>query len=188
MSGGSHHSEFLAPARRYAEALFALAREKGQIAEAGADLVALRALIEGDTAISKGLSDTRTNREKRRNLIETKLAPGRHPLVAGLLHVLLARRREELLLAFFVAYSEVMEREEKLLSVVVQTATPLADDVRADLSQRIGKATGRPLRLTAEVRPELLGGMRFLIDSTLIDASVRTRLEKLQKNMLAARV
>lgn len=188
MSGGSNDSELRGPARRYAEALFALAREKGQIADVGGDLAALKQIIGADAAMTKALRDPRTTRTERRALIDKSLAPNRHPLVAGLLKVLVTRRREELLMAVFTAFAEVMEREEKLLAVVVQTATPLAAEVRADIEQKLGKATGRPLRLTAEVRPEILGGMRFLIDSTLIDASVRSRLERLKKDMLAVTV
>jgi F-type H+-transporting ATPase subunit delta len=189
MAGAAKHdAEVMLPARRYAEALFAIAKEKGQIAAVGADFSALRASFDSDPAALKALQDPRMNRAERRSMIEKKLYPGRHPLVLGFLKVLVARRREELLPATFAAYADVMEREEALLRIEVQTATPLAPEVKAEIEQKLGKATGRPLRLQAVVVPELLGGMRFLIESTLIDASVRSRLEKLQKKMLAANV
>jgi F-type H+-transporting ATPase subunit delta len=176
------------PARRYAEAVYAVARDKGQIAPVGADLAAVRGALDADAALLRGLRDPRVNRAERRAMVEKKLLPGRHPVVLGLLKVLVARRREELLPAVLVAYAEVVEREEGLLRVEVQTATELAPAVRAEIEQKLGKATGRPLKLSAETRPEILGGMRFLIDSTLIDASVRSRLERLEKKMLAADV
>jgi F-type H+-transporting ATPase subunit delta len=181
-------SELLKPARRYAEGLYAAAHEKGQIAAVGADLAALRGLLESDRALVRALRDPKVNRAERRTLIERKLAPGRQPLVAGLLRVLVTRRREELLLAVFQAFAEVLEREEGLLRVEVQTATPLAGEVRAEIEQKLGKATGKPLKVTEAVLPEILGGMRFLIGSTLIDASVRSRLERLQRKLLAANV
>jgi F-type H+-transporting ATPase subunit delta len=180
--------ELLAPARRYAEALLALAREKGQIADCARDLAALRGVVDGDAALARALVDPKTARAQRRALVEQRLLQGRQALVAGLLRVLLARRREEVLPFVFQAFGEAMEREEGLLNVLVQTATPLEADVQATIEQQLAKATGRPLRVAAEVRPEILGGMRFLIDSTLIDASVRSRLERLQRKMLAARV
>jgi F-type H+-transporting ATPase subunit delta len=182
------HAELMRPARRYAEALFAIAKEKGQLAAVATDVATLRGVFDSDPAALRALRDPKIGRTERRSMIEKKLFPGRHPLVLGLLKVLVSRRREELLPSVFLAYAEVMEREEALLRIEVQTATPLAPEVQAEIAQKLGKATGRPLRLEAVVRPEILGGMRFLIDSTLIDASVRSRLEKLQKKMLAANV
>ena len=190
MSGkaGMDDAALMRPARRYAEALFALARDKGRIAAVGSDLVALRGILDSDAAALRALRDPRMNRTERRGVIEKKLLPGRDQLVAGLLKVVLARRREELLPAILRAFGEALEREEGLLRIAVQTATPLASAALAAIEQSLGRATGRPLRLVAEVRPEILGGMRFLIDSTLIDASVRSRLDRLEKKMLAARV
>jgi F-type H+-transporting ATPase subunit delta len=175
-------SELMRPARRYAEALFA------QTAGVASDLAALRGVLEKDPGVLRALRDPKVSRAERKSAIETKLLPGRDRLVAGLLKVLVARRREELLPALLRAFGEVLEREEGLLRIAVQTATPLAPDKLAGIEQKLGQATGRPLRLVPEVRPEILGGMRFLIDSTLIDASVRSRLEQLEKKMLAARV
>ena len=176
------------PARRYAEALFALAREKNQVAAVGADLAALRDVLEKDATALRALRDPKMSRSERKSAVEQKLLPGRDKLVGGLLKVLVARRRESLLPPILRAFGEVVEREEGLLRIAVQTATALDAGALKTIEQKLGQATGRPLRLVAEVRPEILGGMRFLIDSTLIDASVRSRLERLEKKMLAASV
>ena len=183
----AYDPDMMSPARRYAEALFALAREKGQLAAVGADLAALRGVLEA-TARRPGCCPTARRTGPSGVVIEKKLMPGRDPLVLGLLKVLVSRRREELLPGIFLGYAEAIEREEGLLRIEVQTATALDPAVRAGIEQKLGQATGRPLQLQPEVRPEILGGMRFLIDSTLIDASVRSRLERLQQKMLAATV
>jgi F-type H+-transporting ATPase subunit delta len=184
----AYDADMMRPARRYAEALFALAREKGQTAAVAADLAALRGVLEGDKAAARALVDPKASSAQRRLAIEQKLLPGRDRHVAGLLKVLVARRREALLPPILLAFGEVMEREDGLLKVAVQTATPLEPGALASIEQRLGQATGRPLRIVPEIKPEILGGMRFQIDSTLIDASVRSRLDRLQKKMLAARV
>jgi F-type H+-transporting ATPase subunit delta len=184
----AYDAEMMRPARRYSEALFALAREKGKTAEVGADLAALRGVLDGDREATRLLADRKASRADRRVVFEKKLMPGRNPMVAGLLKVLVARRREALLPAILQGFGEAMEREDGLLRIAVHTATPLDAAVLAGIEQKLGQATGRPLRLQPEVRPEILGGMRFQIDSTLIDASVRSRLERLQKKMLATPV
>src|SRR5436853_7086985 len=99
MSGkaGMIDATMMRPARRYAEALFALAREKGQVEAVGNDLVALRGVLESDKAAQRAIADPKMGRGERKAMFEQKLLPGRHALVKGLLSVLLARRREELL-------------------------------------------------------------------------------------------
>src|SRR5436190_2174310 len=94
---GSHDPSLMRPARRYAEALFALAREKGQAADVGADLAAVRGILEGDAVAKRAIRDPKMSRLERKAAIEQKVLPGRHRLVTGLVQVLLARRREELL-------------------------------------------------------------------------------------------
>lgn len=190
MSGKSAmiDATMMRPARRYAEALFALAREKGQAEAVGNDLVALRGVLESDKAAQRAVADPKMGRGERKATFEQKLLPGRHALVKGLLSVLIARRREALLPAVMRAYGETFERSEGLLRISVQTATELAPPALQSIEQKLRQATGRPLKLTAETKPEILGGMRFLIDSTLIDASVRSQLDRLERKMLATRV
>src|SRR5436190_14922786 len=122
---GSHDPSLMRPARRYAEALFSLAREKGQAADVGADLAAVRGILEGDAVAKRAIRDPKMSRLERKAAIEQKVLPGRHRLVTGLVQVLLARRREELLPAVLRAYAEALEREEGLLRISVETATPM---------------------------------------------------------------
>ncbi len=176
----------LAPARRYADALFELARDKGEVDAVVADVVALKGVIDAEPSILRTLMDPKAGREQKKSLADAKLIGGRHRLVGNLVRVLLERRREDLLGEFFTAFAESVERANKVLKVEVETASALGDAARDDLARRIGESSGRPVEITSRVRPELLGGMRFIVDSRLIDGSVAAKLDRLRQRMLQA--
>ena len=67
-------------------------------------------------------------------------------------------------------------------SARVESATPLADDVRQDVKNRLDSIYGAGLTLTFGEIPALIGGLRIRVGSDLYDGSVKTRLEQLAQN------
>jgi F-type H+-transporting ATPase subunit delta len=67
-------------------------------------------------------------------------------------------------------------------SARVESATPLADDVRQDVKNRLDSIYGAGLTLTFGETPALIGGLRIRVGSDLYDGSVKTRLEQLAQN------
>ena len=64
----------------------------------------------------------------------------------------------------------------------VESATPLAADLQADVTNRISKIYGAGLDISFSWNPALIGGLRIQVGSDLYDGSVRTRLEKLEQS------
>ncbi len=179
---------FMKAARRYADALFELARESGSLDQVTADVTALKSMLDAEPNLLREIVDPKRSATEKKSLVEGRLLSGRHRLVGNLLRVLLARRREEVLRDFFKAYAERLESMQGLLRVSVETATPLGESDLQDLSRRLGETTGRPVTVETRVRPEILGGMRFVVDSQLIDGSIASRLERLKTKLLTTSV
>ncbi|HEX7578024.1 MAG TPA: F0F1 ATP synthase subunit delta, partial [Verrucomicrobiae bacterium] len=64
----------------------------------------------------------------------------------------------------------------------VESATPLAAGLQADVADRINKIYGGGLDISFRQNPALIGGLRIQVGSDLYDGSVRTRLEKLEQS------
>jgi F-type H+-transporting ATPase subunit delta len=64
----------------------------------------------------------------------------------------------------------------------VESALPLAADLRADVTNRINKIYGAGLDISFRQNPALIGGLRIQVGSDLYDGSVKTRLEKLEQS------
>jgi F-type H+-transporting ATPase subunit delta len=88
---------------------------------------------------------------------------------------------------FLEALIEVLyDKTNKLLPVKVTSAVALDDDTIASLGRRIGEQTGNEIELSSEVDPEILGGIVLRVGNFILDASIRTRLEQLRREVAQA--
>lgn len=81
-------------------------------------------------------------------------------------------------------FARLLRGEFERQNAVVESATPISDDMRFQLKAGLAKKYGRELALQFQVVPELLGGIRVKVGSDVWDGSVKARLEAL-KNQLA---
>jgi F-type H+-transporting ATPase subunit delta len=66
---------------------------------------------------------------------------------------------------------------------IVESATPLPDDMRLDVETGLAHAYGHGLETSFEVNPRLIGGMRIRVGSHVYDASVRAKLAALEARL-----
>jgi F-type H+-transporting ATPase subunit delta len=111
-------------------------------------------------------------------------------LVDGLLDESRVRQAVSLLLAKKPrGYVGILSRLYRLVrldleqrAARVESATVLPADLRAEVTNRIGKIYGAGVDIAFSQNPALIGGLRIQIGSDLYDGSVRTRLEKLEQS------
>jgi F-type H+-transporting ATPase subunit delta len=77
-------------------------------------------------------------------------------------------------------YDRLWEQENRLLPVVLTSAVELDEETTNSLSERIGERTGRTVTLTKRVEPDILGGIVVRVGNSILDASIRNRLEQLR--------
>jgi F-type H+-transporting ATPase subunit delta len=76
--------------------------------------------------------------------------------------------------------------EHKLLSVTLTSAVELDSEIQDDIRKKIEDETGRKVEFDAKVDPDVLGGLVLQVGNFVMDASVRSRLEKLRKQVARA--
>ena len=175
-------------ALRYAEALYELAREQDRGLEVLQDLASLRAAIDAEPEGWRQLTHPRLSPAEKQRVLEEHFLPGRERLVANLLGVLVRKRREGILRDFFRAYQEVYDRQEGILRVEIESATALEAEVVTSLHQQIAASSGREVFIEPRVDPELIGGLRMIVDSRVIDGSTKSRVGRLRRHLLAQQV
>ena len=86
-------------------------------------------------------------------------------------------------------YVEILSRLHRLVKLDlerraarVESATPLAADLQADVANRIKKIYGDSVNLVFGQNPALLGGLRIQVGSDLYDGSVQTKLNRLAQS------
>ncbi|MCW2928271.1 MAG: synthase subunit delta, partial [Thermoleophilia bacterium] len=78
------------------------------------------------------------------------------------------------------AYRTLVQEREQQLDVHVTSAIELSDELRAKLEQRLSANTGKQVRLHTSVDPNVIGGLVVRHGDTLVDTSLRGRLDQLR--------
>ena len=82
-------------------------------------------------------------------------------------------------------YDALWDRENRRLPVEVTSAVELDPQIAEQLGRRIGEQTGENVELTSTVDPDILGGIVLRVGNSILDASIKTKLEKLRKTVAA---
>jgi F-type H+-transporting ATPase subunit delta len=75
------------------------------------------------------------------------------------------------------------ERENRMLAVSVTSAVELDAATVDGIGERIGERTGRRVALTRIIDPDIIGGIVLRVGNSILDASIRSRLEQLRKQV-----
>lgn len=169
-------------ARRYARAIFEIARDKNQLDRWQSDLGRISALY-GDSDIRPILEAPRIRTEDKARLLREKLA-GIEPLALNLVMLLTAKDRLRLIPDIIEEYADLLNTHRGIERADVITAIPLTEEEKNQIKASIKALTGKEILLRSEVDPELLGGVIIRYNDRLIDGSTRSRLKALRSQLV----
>jgi F-type H+-transporting ATPase subunit delta len=109
-----------------------------------------------------------------------KVLDGADPRLLSFLGLLIENHRMPVIFRVRREYDRLWEQENRLLPVVLTSAVELDKQTTKNLSERIGERTGRTVTLTTRVEPDILGGIVVQVGNSILDASIRNRLEQLR--------
>jgi len=173
-------------ATRYANALFQLAREKGQLEAVTRDVASLASLL-ADEPRSRWIFDARVPAKDKRERIEA-LAAGMSELGGNFLRLVADKRRLELLRELPEAFKRCVLLDRGAVEGHVESARPMGAGELAELCVSLGAVLGKQVSLRSSVVPELLAGARVVVDNRLLDLSAQGRLEALRTKLNSARL
>jgi F-type H+-transporting ATPase subunit delta len=171
-------------AGRYASALFDLAREQKQIDSVGRSLDALNQALADSKDLSELVDSPLVSRQEA-NRAFGAIAPqlGLDPITANFLGVLARNGRKNQLRPVIRAFRRLAAEHRGETTADVVTARPLNDDQLAQLRTQLRARAGRDVTIDAQVDPNILGGIVVKLGSQRIDASIRTKLNRLAQAM-----
>jgi ATP synthase F1 delta subunit len=115
-----------------------------------------------------------------------KAVEGADPAVMNFLEALIERHRMPAIFRIRTDFEALYDKTNKLLPVTVTSAVELDSETIESLGKRIGEQTGNEIELTSKVDPEILGGIVLRVGNFIMDASIRTRLEQLRREVAQA--
>ena len=116
----------------------------------------------------------------------SKLVEGADERFVRFLELLAERHRMPVLFRIRRVFEELYAEERKLLPVTITSAIELDEDTVRRIGERIEDQTGRRIELTTSVDPDVLGGIAMQVGNVIMDATIRSRLERLRKEVAKA--
>jgi len=171
-------------AGRYASALFDHARDQKQIDAVGRSLDALSQALLDSKDFAELVDSPLVSRDEAAKTFAS-LAPqiGLDAVTTNFLGVLARNGRKSQLRPVIQAFKRLAADHRGETTADVITARPLKDDQIAALKQQLRARAGREVTIDAEVDPNILGGIVVKLGSQMVDASIRTKLNRLAQAM-----
>ncbi len=166
-------------AEGYAAAFLEVARAEGAVGIVGNELATFAGAFAGSPELQSALTDNFLPVERRQTVV-SELLGSTSPVTANLVSMLVGAGHAKDIPAVASAFLSRAATEQGRVSGEVRTAHPLSLDQQAALTTAIEKSTGKKVVLTFLVDPSVLGGVVTTIGDTVIDGSIRNRLDQLK--------
>jgi len=167
----------------YARALFEVARAEGTLDEVEDELFRFARSFESSDELRKALTDDQIPAAKRQAIIEDLLGGKATSTTTQLVSMVVGAGRGRDLPAIVDKLVARASTTKHLELAQVRTAVPLTADQEQRLAAALTNATGKQLNLKVVVDPSVLGGLVATVGDTVIDGSVRTRIEQLKSRL-----
>ncbi len=169
-------------ARVYARSLFQVARERGRLDELREQLGQLTdALDEYRELAVFFFSPYFSSSEKQQSL--STLLVGADEILVNFLTLLIENHRMPVIFRIRQEYERLWEEENRTLPVEITSAIELDENTTESLGRTIGERAGRTVTLAARVDPDIIGGIIIRVGNSILDASIRNRLEQLRRHV-----
>ena len=167
----------------YANALLEVARAEGHLAGVEDDLFRFGRVFEGSDELRLSLTDPQLPAERRMAIVEELMGGKALASSAALASFVVGIGRANDLPAIIEAFVEKAAHFRSREVAEVRSVLPLDDTQRTRLAEALATATGKQIELKVIVDPSVLGGLVARIGDTVIDGTVRHRLDQMREQV-----
>jgi len=169
----------------YARSLFEVAREKGNLDAVREQLGEFADALDGDQQMQVFFFSPYFSTQEKEEGLDKVVTDG-DPIFQNFLKLLIEKHRMPAVFRVRRTFDALWREEHKLLPVEITSAVELDDGTVKQIGDRIGEQTDQKIELSARVQPDILGGIVVRVGNSIIDASIRARLEQLRKQVARA--
>jgi F-type H+-transporting ATPase subunit delta len=171
--------------RVYAEALFEVGRDKGKLDSLQQQLAEFADAVDRNRELQVFFFSPYLSSTEKKEGIE-RAVTGAEPELINFLELLVDKHRMTEIFRIRREFEELWKRENRRIDVTVTSAVELDSAVVEKIGQEVERQTGEKVDLSSSVDSNILGGIVLRVGNMVLDASIRSRLEKLRKSVAQA--
>ena len=169
----------------YARSLFEAAQDADKLDTVRDQLGEIADAIDSDRDLQVFFFSPSLSSEDKKEGLD-KAVQGADDLVQNFLELLVENQRMTSIFKIRRELDALWDEENQLLPVQITSAVELDKQTVKQIGDQIAEQTGRKVELSADVDPDVLGGLVVRVGNTVLDASVRRRLESLRREVAKA--
>lgn len=167
----------------YAEGLFRVVQAEGDLERVEDELFRFGKTLDTNSDLKQALADRSLDRAQRVRILEELLGDKVSPHTLGLLTFIVAQDRARQMPQILEQVSALAAEAKQSVVAEVRSAVPLDDKQRERLAEALEKNLGKKVEVKVLVDPSVIGGIHTKIGDTVIDGSIRRRLEQLKEQV-----
>lgn len=168
-------------ARRYAAALFELAREGKALDKVSDGLDRFVVMLDGSDDLDRLVRNPVFTAEEQVAALAAVLKKAKiDGLAANFLKLVASKRRLFAVRGMVTGYRALVAEAKGIVAAEVTVAAPLSDKNRAAVLEALESQAGKKIALTEKVDPAIIGGLIVKMGSRMIDASLKTKLNAMK--------
>ena len=171
--------------KRYAQAVFEIALESNKLKEWQSNLEKIAQLVQ-DAEFTALVENPKLPFEPKAKLVQERLGKI-NPMALNLVYLLILKGKLKTAGHISEEYNYLLNEHYGIKNAEVTTAIPLDNVEQEKLGQNFESLVGKKVSMNMQVNPEILGGFIARIDDSLIDGSIRHKLEMLKKRLAETR-
>jgi F-type H+-transporting ATPase subunit delta len=169
-------------AKVYARSLFGVAREQGKLDLLREQLAQFVDALNENRELAVFFFSPYFSISERQDALGRVLV-GADEIFVNFLELLIEKHRMPVSFRIRQAFEQLWEEENRTLPVEITSAIELDKGTTESLARQIGERAGRKVKLATRVDPEILGGLVVRVGNSILDASIRNRLEQLRRQV-----
>jgi ATP synthase F1 delta subunit len=169
----------------YARSLFEVAKEQDKLDTVRDEIGEFADALNGSRELQMFLFSPYFSTQEKSDGLDRAVS-GADETVTNFLELLVEKHRMPVIFRIRAELDQLWEEENKRLPVQVTSAVELSEDTVKQIGDKIAQQTDRKVDLSSRVDPDILGGIIVRVGNSVLDASIRNRLENFRKQVARA--
>ena len=167
----------------YAKALFEIAQAEGDLGQVEEELFRVARTLEANDALRDSLTDRALPLELRQGIVEDLLGGKANGTTTNLVSMIVGAGRAKDLTGIIDKVVELAADAREEAVALVTSAIPLDGKQQKKLAEALSKRFDRKVDVKVIVDASVLGGLLVRIGDTVIDGTVRSRLDQMKSSL-----
>ena len=172
-------------AKNYSKALVEMVRDNViSFEDLSKDLATVSEILETSQDLRLTLENPTVSEEVKSQIVEEVFKNEVHPQVVSFLKVLIDKNRFSEFSQIKADYEMKLDDVNKIQAVEITSAVELSEEYRERILQKLSEKLQKNIRPNWKVDENIIAGLIYRINDNVIDTSIKSKLDKLNKNLM----